>query len=312
MAIAGKLQTLQLKIESSYGGGATFATSDVVRFKNFKHDQKKKFLKNDAVMPHFSRLPDEVGDVWTEASFETLFHGSGTAATAAKIGCLLISAGMTETPTTSVAYTLNSSATVASVALSGVDGVLVKSCKGGVVEQLEIGWKAGELVIPKWTVKGIWTAVTDGSMIAPVFESAGANPLIAKGYTFAVHSYSALIRSFSLVVKNELAPIYLPSAANSISGWQIMGREITGSFVCNAVPVATHDFYGRAKAKTTGALNIVLGSAAGNTWTIAAPALQYLDITESDEEGVRCFNVPFQLCLSAAATGNDELTLTSS
>jgi hypothetical protein len=313
MAIAGKLNTLQLKAESAYGSDPTMAVTDVVRFRNLKILNKQKFLKNDAVLPSFSHFADEIGEAWSDATFETLLHGSGTANTAPKMGALLLAAGMTATPTSVITYTLNSSPTVASVYLSGVNGTIVDVCAGGVVEQLEIGWKGAEIIYPKWTVKGLWTATDEGAMIVPTFET--QSPLKSKGFTFTIQdAYAPNLRSFNLVLKNTVSPIYLPSNGNSISGWQIVGREITGNFVVDAVPptvggsVEEHDYFGRAKAGTLGALSVILGSSSANRWTIYASKMQYLDVEKTEEDGISCFDVKFQLCVNAPATGNDELS----
>jgi hypothetical protein len=69
--------------------------------------------------------------------------------------------------------------------------------------------------------------------------------------------------------------------------------------------VAAHDFYGRWKAGTLGALSMVLGALAGNILTITAPKLQYTKHAEGDRDGIATLGSDFALVRSASS-GNDE------
>jgi len=96
--------------------------------------------------------------------------------------------------------------------------------------------------------------------------------------------------------------------ATGIVGMTISGRSPQGSFDPEAVVEATHAFWNEWELATAVALNIgPLGASAGNIVQIAAPKVQYREISYGDRNGQLTYQIPIALAMNA---GDDELTIT--
>jgi len=152
---------------------------------------------------------------------------------------------------------------------------------------------------------GVWDGVTDGALLAPTYE--GTLPPAFLSGSFSVASYSAVIAGVSLDLGNTLT---LRQSVNKAAGYVscvITGRDPNGTMDPEMTLVATHDWYGRWKAGTTGALNIgPVGATQYNKFTITAPKVLYQKVSDAEREGLAVADTAFQLAMN---TGDDELVL---
>ena len=88
---------------------------------------------------------------------------------------------------------------------------------------------------------------------------------------------------------------------------EITDRNMVGSIRVDAPPLATKDFFAKAKANGTGAIQLIHGVTAGNIIQIDAPNAQFSNPRYVDSNGVRALEMDL---IFVPSTGNDEITIT--
>jgi len=265
---------------------------------------KREFLDNS-----LSKFKMVSGTRLGRITFKCEVKGSGAAGTAPAFGKLLIACGFGETvvPATSVTYAPTSTLaniTTLTIALYK-DGLrkALKGCRGNV----KYSAKVGEPGVLEFEFVGVYDAVTDVAMLTPSgVETTVPVPLMSA--VFSVAGFSAFCSQIAFDMSNTLEP---RTDMNAVAGYistLLTNREPKGSFDPEDELVATHDFYGRWLANTTGALTWKHAGSAGNICTFTAPACQYTKIAENDRNGIATLGADFLLARSAAA-GNDELSI---
>lgn len=309
MSLLTRKTIILAKIESAYGTDPTptGAANAILCSEPEVTPLEAEYASRDLVRSYIGASEQLPGIAKVACRFSVEISGSGAAGTAPAYGPLLRACGFDETITggVSVAYAPVSASFESITIYYNRDGVLheLNGCRGTVTLNLEVGQ------IPRYEFEftGIHVAPTDVALPTPTY-SGFVTPLPVNRVntpTFSLHSYSGIMQTLNLQAGNEVAHHSFVGASNDEV--MITNRSAAGSIVMESVLVATKDWFGIAKAGTTGALSLVHGTAAGNIVTLAAPAVQITNPNYGDADGVSMLNADLVLMPSS---GNDELTIT--
>ncbi len=238
-------------------------------------------------------------------TFETELAGSGTAGTnpfwstvlLPGVGFPVPASGGIFSPVTGNPATLTLGCYVDGrlATISGAQG----SCK--------ITCEFGKVPMCEWTFDGIWQPKTDTAILAPTFPTV-VPPRFAGG-VLSVGGSPYKVSKCVIFIKNTVSP---RQDANNVSGYHsffIVEREVTIEIDPEAVPIATEDWYGAHLSSQTFSFQAAIGTAAGNTLTIACPKAALMSPPEEgDRAGIVTDDLTFQATTSGA--NDDEITVT--
>ncbi len=184
--------------------------------------------------------------------------------------------------------------------LDGVRKVLY-GARGNVSIQLN---RAQGAVIT-FTFTGLMAANTDSANLAITYPT--VIPPTLKAASLSVGGVSTMkAGAVSLDMGNTVTPRDDINAAEGVMSYFISDRNPTGSINPEMESVASHDFIGRLKAGTQGAITFNLGSAAGNQFAFNLPSVSYRSVNEGNRGGLATVDVGFDL----EGTNDNELTIT--
>ncbi len=169
-------------------------------------------------------------------------------------------------------------------------------------------WKltapAGKIAKMEFTFQGIYsTAVADGPILTPTHETA-IPPIVGSG-ACTYGGITPLMSSLEIDYANSLVTRPAPNARGIVHAVAIRGVP-KFSMDPEAVLVATQAPFADMFAGTTRALQLVIGSVAGNTVTFSLPYAQLTSVNEGDRNGVQTHPVQG---FAAKSAGSDELTI---
>lgn len=242
-------------------------------------------------------------------TFKVECKGSGTAGTAPAFGKLLRACGFNETivAVTSATYAPTSLLTnipTLSIALYK-DGLrkAIKGARGNV----KYSAKSGEPGMFEFEFLGVYDGVTDVAMLTPSGVETTV-PISLLSATFSIAAFAAFVSQIAFDMTNQLEPRGDINQASGFISTLLTNRMPKGSFDPEDELVATHDFYGRWLAGTTGSLTWKHPGAAGNIATFTAPVCQYTKLAEADRNGLAILNSDFLMARNTTA-GDDELSI---
>lgn len=300
---------LLAKIETTYNTdpiptGA--ANAILVENLNFSWSDSR-MAERQVVRTVQGKLKPLFGGTLATITFDVEVKGSGTAGTAPEIGPLLRAASFSETivATTSVAYTLVSTAQESATFYFYLDGKLYKmtGARGTSTGDLSVG-AYGKL---SFSFTGHTAQATDTALATPTYSS--QIPPVLVSVPFTIDTYSAVITSLKYDTGVQLAKPPSILASDGYGAITVVGRSVTGSIDPEDVLIATHDFEARWRAGTAMALTTgVIGSTAGNRYKIDMPSVVYNDAPGmADRDGIATLEMKF---MSQALTTDDDLTIT--
>ncbi len=309
--ILSNRQIVAAKIESAEGTAETLAAADA----NAQILEPAKWEPNiamfernllDVSLSSFKQIP---GTRLATISFKVENKGSGAAGTAPALGKLFKACGLGETvvAVTSVTYApVSALASTPTLTLAIYQDGVRKQLKGA-RGNVKYSAKNGEPGMFEFTFLGVYDAVTDQSLLTPSGVETTV-PVALLSALFSVASFSAFVSTISFDMGNKLTPRPDINAASGYISTLLTSRTPKGSFDPELELVATHDWYGRWLAGTTGALTWKHPGAAGNICIFTVPACQYIKINDGDRDGVAIAPVEFLMPRSAAG-GNDEISI---
>lgn len=184
------------------------------------------------------------------------------------------------------------------------DGTIKKIA--GARGTVKFSGSVGEQLFAEFDFMGAYIPVVDGAILAPSFPQ--HLPPLLTAANFTIGGFSPVLKSFSIDMGNKLAPREDVNAASGYKSFMLTDRDPSGSFDPEMELVASHDWYGRWKAGTSGALSVgAFGSSQYNKIKLGGPSLVYTKVAEGDREGLELANTDFQLAMN---TGDDELVIT--
>lgn len=308
--ILSNRQVIAAKVEVTEGTAIALAGADannLIMEPNFEADipmYERTFLNNS-----LSPQKAIATTMLARLSFKVECKGSGTAGTAPAVGKLLRACGFGETvvASTSVTYAPISDLTnipTLSIAIYK-DGLrkAIKGCRGNV----KYSAKSGEPGMFEFEFVGVYDGTTDVAILTPSGVETTV-PVSLLSATFSIASFAAFISQISFDMGNQLAPRGDINQASGYISTLLTKRNPKGSFDPEDELVATHDFYGRWLAGTTGALTWKHPGSAGNIATFTVPACQYMKLGEGDRNGIAVLNSDFLMARNSIG-GDDELSV---
>lgn len=304
-------QVVAAKVEVTEGTLETLAAADA----NAQILEPAKFEANIAMFERklmdvsYSNFKQITGTRLAQISFKCENKGSGTAGTAPAIGKLLRACGFGETvvAVTSVTYApVSALASIPTLTVAVyVDGVkkAIKGARGNVKYESQDGQPG----FYEFTFIGVYDSVADVALLTPSGVETTV-PVALLTAQFSVQTFSAFCSKVSFDMGNTLTPRPDINTGAGYISTLLTGRAPKATFDPELELVATHDFYGRLLAGTTGVLTWRHTGSAGNICIFSAPVCQYTKIGDGDRDGMAITPVECALIRSAAA-GNDEISI---
>lgn len=299
------------KIESVYGTDPTpsvasnaILVSDVninpMEMKTVDRANVRPFLGNNEQLPT---------GLYSKVDFTCEAAGSGTPGTAPAWGVPLRMCGFSETitPGIKVEYSPVSTGFESGTIYFNLDGVLHKLT--GARGNVSFDFTRDGRPAMKFSFTGLFNAVTDAA--APsVTLSAWQKPLAVNRTntpTLTLHGNAGRVHSLTCDMANNIVYRELIGAANGEI--LLTDRKPAGQIVMEAVTVATKDWWSAIRNITTGALQLIHGTTAGNKIQIDAPNLQLITPQYQDQDGIAMLQCG--LVFAPGASGNDEIKITA-
>lgn len=308
MAIISRIREVGWSVESSHARDTTLSNlyaNDVtnafdVSF-TYDFDEHPRIraasLSNDASV---------TGQLRAQIGFSNHLKGSGAATTAPAWNTLLEACGWTESVgTADVDYTLSSASDIDTLTMGVFMDGKVKEISGA-LGNLVLSADVGAPGVMAWTFSGVWYQETAEAI--PAFTYDSTIPPAFKNGTFTVGGSAFQVSSFSLDLGNDIAIRPDPNETEGATYAVRTNRRPTITF--NTEEGVSDTIIAAWTASTTAALSLIFGTSAGNIITIAAPALQYIGVSEGDRDGITIRDLT-GLCTQSAAA-NDELTISTS
>ena len=308
--ILSNRQVIAAKVETTEGTAIALAGADannLIMEPKFEADvpmYERTFLDN-SLSPQKAIATTRLARL----SFKVEAKGSGTAGTAPAVGKLLRACGLAETVVASTSVTYNPTSALANIPTLSLaiykDGLrkAIKGARGNV----KYSAKAGEPGMFEFEFTGVYDGVTDVALITPSGVETTV-PISLLSATFSIASFSAFVSQITFDMGNTLAPRGDINQASGYISTLLTKRNPKGSFDPEDELVATHDFYGRWLAGTTGSLTWKHQGSAGNIATFTVPACQYMKLSEADRNGIAVLNSDFLMARSSTS-GDDELSI---
>jgi len=302
--IAAKIEAVEGTSETLAGADANVQIMEPAKFEPNISMFDRQLL--DVSYSSFKQIP---GTRLATISFKCENKGSGTAGTAPAIGKLLKACGFLETvvAVTSVTYApLSALATIPTLTVAVyIDGVRkqIRGARGNV----KYSAKNGEPGVFEFTFLGVYDAVTTQTLLTPSGVETTV-PVALLSALFSVAAFSAFVSTVTFDMGVKLAPRPDINKAEGYISTLITSRKPVGTFDPELEIIATHDWYGRWLAGTTGVLTWKHPGTAGNICVFNVPVCQYIKVSDGDRDGIALSPIDF-LMVRNAAGGDDEISV---
>lgn len=309
---------IQFKLESTYGTDpGSWSATDALLLARATFDNPQESVARELLRGHMGSFEQINTTGTTRISFDLEFSGSGAADTAPAWGKVLRACGMAETITasTKVQYSLVSTGFESATIRYSCDGVIytVRGCRGTATVRLNafgLPYLAIEIVGLNATAAAAATpAGTFTAWQPPLPVTSGNGGVFRVGGTInagAVISGGASVQSQDLefMIGNQIQhQKFLGSEEIDITQ-----REATGRGVCFLPAADEVTWFTAKKANTLASFGFTLGSAAGATVVVWAPAVQRSQLRHQDYQGRVVTAFDLRLVPTAA---NDEFVIVS-
>ncbi len=270
-----------------------------------------KMLDRSAALPSLSKLKKIPGLALARIGFKTELMGCATAFSSVNlppVNQYLQACGFAAT----LDVTPGSEKVTYKPASSGVPSLTIAAYVDGTIRVItgargtvKFSGNVGEQLFAEFDFMGAYNAVIDGTILNPSLPM--LDPPRLTGAQFTIGAFAPVLKTVSIDMGNKLAPREDMNSTSGYKSFMITDRDPSGSFDPEMELVATHDWYGRWKAGTSGALSIgAIGASQYNKVKLTGPTLVYTKVAEAEREGLEVANTDFQL---AMGTGDDELVI---
>ena len=306
MPLLTRKRVILIEAESSYGTDPTPTATDVVLVRDLSiTPQSSDVVSRDVVRPFLGAFQQLLANTSVEVTFSVELAGSGAAGTAPRYGAALKACGLSETVSsgTSVTYAPVSSSFSSVTIHYNTDGVRHKIT--GARGNFTINASVGEIPTIEFSFQGIYNAPDDSALPSVTYGNQ-ATPLIFKnGNTsgFQLLSHAGSLMSVSMDCGNELAYRELVGGTKEVL---LVNRSSSGSVSLEAVALSSKDFFAAALAETTGNLQFLHGTAAGNKVQFTSSKVDIGDVNYGEQDGIQMLEIPYTLVPS---TAGDEFSL---
>lgn len=270
-----------------------------------------KMLPRNAALPTFSKLLDIPGIKLARMTFKAEVMGRAAAFAAGNLPWLdpyFRACGLARTldvtPSTEKVTYKRASINLPTITIGLYDGKTIRRVAGA-RGSVNLSGSNGEPVMAEFDFIGVYLDPADGVLASPSFGNLVPPRLIDAN--FKIGAYEPVMKSWNINLSNKLAP---RENCNSLSGYQsfmIVDGDTRGKFDPEYTDIAEHDWYGRWKAGTPGALSIgAFGEAQYNRVKVDCPQIAYSKIDSGEREGIETANTDFQCGM---VTGDDEIVI---
>jgi hypothetical protein len=302
-----KQQVGAFKAETTTGTEISLAASDgTTALFNLDISQDTEFNQRSG-QNSLDKLAGIVGAQVAKVKVTTELVGSGSAGTAPSWEPLILAAGTAVTNNgTSVTYApVTGSTNMTSLTFGQwIDGR--KYGARGVTLNMTMKGDSGKQVMVDWEGSGGWITPTNQANITPTFVTSPIPPRLVSA-TFQIDSTNYISRGFEFGLGNTIAVRKDTHSAAGVHSTAITDRDPYLEFDVEAD--STKDWYADYAAGATAAASIVIGSTAGNIWTLTIPKMQQSQPPEKiDIDGVAGYKLHFGLLRNAVA-GDDSFSL---
>lgn len=311
-----KRTVIGIKSETTQNTPITLTATDYFQAEDVNIEPVSEMLVRNFYRTTIGRIVTVPGRVYWKISGKTELKGSGTAGTPyAPLGAILKMAGWSETINAGVdvIYAPTSVASSANFLGPGIsttievyiDGVLHRAA--GCMGKWKITLPGGKLPMVEFEALGLYETPTDVAF--PTTTYIGTIAPKVQNSAFTMDGFSAVISQLELDSGAEYVPRDNISAANSLGGFVVTGRNPMAKFDPEHELVATHAFINKLVTGDTGTIACVVGATAGNICTLGAPLAQYQGLKYGSRNGIRTLDAELLLAEQTSG-GNNELTLT--
>ena len=294
------------KIETSYNTDSTPDGSNAILVENLSwSNEGSRMVERPVIKNTLAPEKQIFAGTLRQITFDVELKGSGTADAPPEFGPLLRACGFGEDIVTGTSVTyLPASAGVESITIYYYeDGTLYKVT--GVRGNVSVDLTTGSIGKLSFTFTGHVDDGTDTSAPTPTFVDTVPPAIIEVPFT--VGSFSAAVTQLQFDMTNTVAT---PEVINTPDGYgeiRVTGRDVSGSFNPEAELKANQDFIldwksGNDKAINTG----VIGNTVGNQYEIKLPRSHYREVSPSDRDSVRTYDVSFG---ASEVSADDEVEL---
>lgn len=305
------------KLETTYGvDAAPTGAANALLVSDASFELAIDGINRDLLRPTMGGSEQLVGTRYAKLEFTVELSGSGTAGTAPAWGPLLRACGMAETVTAgnNVAYSPVSSGFESLTIYYYLDGLLYKAtgCRGTV----ELSAQLGERPTLKFSFQGRHSAVsaaanpsatiTAWKKPVPVTDATATSISLGATFTAATGSLSGGTvypsRGLALTLGQDVK--YVPLVGGD--SIDITARETTGKVALDVTPAQATTMVGDILANAVTGMGFQIGSTAGSTVVLYAPAVQRINPKWDDYNGRALLSMDLR-CIPNA--GNDELVI---
>lgn len=270
-------------------------------------------VQSDVVKPYLGNNKTIKTGEHSAISFSVELSGSGTADVPPEVGKLLRACGWSETVAvgTSVTYGL-----VASDDLNGSESVTLYAYLDGEVHKMpgcrgsaKLGFTSAGLPKIDFNFVGFYRrpeAIDFSTLTFDYSKFLDAVPVSKVNTpTFDVFTHASVMSSFDVDQGQSVSFRNQPNFEGAV----ITDRKVSGSLSIDAHDLATVNFYEQLESHngvTTGAIDMVHGTVAGNIVEVHVAKAQLTDLSNSESDGILQYNLSFNALPNA---GNDEMTI---
>lgn len=309
MALKARNAILLAKIESSYGVDPTpTGGANAMLIRNLEaQPMNAELVSRDLIRGYYGNSDQLVAAKFSTVSFEIEAAGSGTAGTAPAYDALLKACGFDDTVValTSVTYAPISSSIPSVTFYFFVDGIRHKIT--GAVGTFELSFNVKQIPVFRFTFTGIYNAPSDTANPTPTYSGFIAPKVVNALFTqtFNLLSYNAVAESVSFNLGGETP--FRSVFGTSVSDYALFqDRKPSGVAVIEEPTVAAKDYWTAAANGTSGSLQLIHGTTAGNIIELNCPTLTIGNPTLQESQGIQMLSIPFT---PVPNSGNDELSL---
>jgi hypothetical protein len=302
-------KALLAKIEGTYGVDSTPTTTDAVLTKNLLiQPYGGNTVSRDLDRGQLGAQTQINTGPLVQLTFDVEIAGSGTAGTAPAWGDLLEACGFlgTADPGVDVVYAPVSSSYDSATLKYYNDGQehKVLGARGNVSFSLA----RGAIPTMSFTFIGLYARPTAVALPAGVTTDYIAPIPVTKVNTptFSVHGTAVVAESLAINMGNNVIYRNVIGSESVI----ITDRNATGQMVVEAPAIGTKNWFTSVESHdgiTTGAVQLVHGTAAGNIVTFDGVAVQLTAIDHADSEGLTVYNMA---AAWTPSSGDDDVIIT--
>ena len=308
MPLFWRKKTLLAALETTYGTDAspTGAANAMVATNVTLRPMEGESVSRDIDRPYLGARGEILVNTHVQLDFDVELAGAGGAGDAPGYAPLLLACGFAETLTalTDAVYTPISDAFASVTIYLNIDGT--RHAITGARGDWGLTLSPGRLPVYSFRFRGLFTLPVAAT--PPVIDtSAFQSPIPASDAntpTFVLHGRELVVEACEIAGGNDVQGRFLINS----EGILIVDRAVTATVTAEATDLSAFDPYDRAHRRTTGTLQIVHGTTAGQIIQVDAPVVEIGRPALGQTQAITNWRLPLTLLPSAA--GDDEITIT--